>query len=353
MKIFSNLNKIVHNIQFKYKYVYLAKWKSAIESKFQGQIEKNQIKIRLRYLLFSFISFLLIFIFVLNHRPNYNGKHIEQISCDDKICKMLLQDIQHFKEKYNGQGGLNIDPKLKMVIYKIKPGESLWQIHEKTGLAIDTLLSLNASDNAHILQPGQDVRIPNKDGILYKIEAGDTLESIASNFKVEKRDILDVNELSEKALAAGRDIFIPNGKYDLKEMINKLGRFILPLIGRVSSPYGHRKDPITRQPEFHMGVDIANAYGSPVKAADAGTVIFVGENGGYGNLVIISHSNGYSTRYGHLSRFAVKYGQKVRQGQVIAYVGSTGHVTGPHLHFEIRRYGRPFNPYYLMRLSQK
>lgn len=299
------------------------------------------------------LIFIVIFLVATSLQPDYNGKYIKQISINDKICKLLLKDIHKFKEMHNGKGGASIDSALKVVLYKVQSGDSLWQISQKTGLSIDTLLSMNQKKNVHILQPGQEIHIPNKNGILYKIKKGETLEGIAEKFSVDKGDILDVNELSESAIEAGKDVFIPNGRYKLQDRINLLGRFLLPVIGRISSGYGRRRNPITRRKEFHYGIDIANVTGTPVRAAESGRVIFRGTRGGYGKLIILKHSNGYSTRYGHLSRYAVKHGQRIRQGQVIGYVGRTGHVTGSHVHFEIRKYGRPLNPYFIMRFSQK
>ncbi|MBU1078016.1 MAG: M23 family metallopeptidase [Spirochaetes bacterium] len=310
---------------------------------------------RYRFLFYSIA--LLVFILLLNMvnslQFDYNGKYIKELSDDDRICRLLLEDIHEFKEKYSGKGGVSIDSALKVVLYKVRAGDSLWQISQKTGLSIDALLSMNQQNNSHILQPGQEIHIPNKDGILYKIKEGETLEGVAEKFKVDKSDILNVNELTETAIEEGKDVFIPNGKYQLQERINILGRFLLPVIGRVSSGFGRRRGPKSRKMEFHYGIDIANVAGTPVRAAEAGQVIFMGTRGGYGKLIILKHSNGYSTRYGHLSRYKVKHGQRVRQGQVIGYVGSTGNVTGPHVHFEIRRYGRPLNPYFIMRFSQK
>lgn len=286
-----------------------------------------------------------------HHR--YNGKFINEISENDKICKMLLEDIHDFKAKYDGKGGGSSNTDLQVVMYRIKEGDSLWQISQKTGLNMDTLLSMNSMDNVHLLQPNQTISIPNKDGILHKVIDGQTLEDIAEKYGVDKSDILDVNDLSASSLEAGKDVFVPNGTFKIEERVNLLGRFILPVLGRISSGFGPRRNPLSGRKEYHHGIDLANVTGTRVKAADYGRVIFRGRRGGYGKLIIVKHSCGYSTRYGHLSRYAVKHGQKVRQGQTIGYVGSTGHVTGPHCHFEIRKYGRPLNPYFLMRFSQK
>ncbi|MBM3469815.1 MAG: hypothetical protein FJX73_03375 [Armatimonadetes bacterium] len=119
---------------------------------------------------------------------------------------------------------------------------------------------------------------------------------------------------------------------------------IWPLRGPVTSRFGFRRHPLFRRHHFHTGVDISAPRGTPVPAAHAGKVLFAGWYGGYGKLVILDHGDGVSTLYGHLSRISVKTGQNVSRRQVIGYVGSTGYSTGPHLHYEIRRNGRPINP---------
>jgi murein DD-endopeptidase MepM/ murein hydrolase activator NlpD len=116
--------------------------------------------------------------------------------------------------------------------------------------------------------------------------------------------------------------------------------------GRISSGYGMRHHPTQGFTKMHQGVDFAAPVGTPILAASNGVVTKVGRNGGYGNMVEIRHDAQYSTLYGHASRFAagIQKGTRVKQGQVIAYVGSTGRSTGPHLHYEIRIDGRPVNP---------
>jgi murein DD-endopeptidase MepM/ murein hydrolase activator NlpD len=111
-----------------------------------------------------------------------------------------------------------------------------------------------------------------------------------------------------------------------------------PVAGRVTSEYGYRWG------RLHAGIDIAAPSGTPIGAAIAGTVIYSSWQSGYGNVVIISHGGGLSTLYGHQSRLGVSLGQVVGQGQIIGYVGSTGHSTGPHVHFETRYGGVARNP---------
>ncbi|MBW4630781.1 MAG: peptidoglycan DD-metalloendopeptidase family protein [Iphinoe sp. HA4291-MV1] len=120
--------------------------------------------------------------------------------------------------------------------------------------------------------------------------------------------------------------------------------FAYPIKASTSSPFGWRIHPIVGERRFHTGLDFAADYGSTIRAADTGTVIFAGWYGGYGKSVIINHGNGMTTLYGHTSELYISEGQKVKRGQPIAAVGSTGLSTGPHLHFEVRRNGTPVDP---------
>jgi murein DD-endopeptidase MepM/ murein hydrolase activator NlpD len=113
----------------------------------------------------------------------------------------------------------------------------------------------------------------------------------------------------------------------------------------ISSGYGWRRDPINGMAAFHSGVDVALAYGTDVQAAAEGRVAFAGANGGYGNMVVVEHSGGRQTRYAHLSAINVQAGDVVQSGDVIGRVGSTGHSTGPHLHFEIVDNGHAVDPF--------
>jgi murein DD-endopeptidase MepM/ murein hydrolase activator NlpD len=122
------------------------------------------------------------------------------------------------------------------------------------------------------------------------------------------------------------------------------GGFIWPVVGPITSGYGWRIHPIFKVPEFHTGIDIGVPYGTPILAAKSGVVTYSGWGTGYGNLVILDNGSGIETRYSHASRLVAYVGERVKQGQVIAYVGSTGWSTGPHLFFEIRINGKPVNP---------
>ncbi len=127
------------------------------------------------------------------------------------------------------------------------------------------------------------------------------------------------------------------------------GVFAYPIMGRLTSPFGMRRHPIFKVVSFHSGVDLAAPLGTPIMASDSGKVIFTGWYGGYGKVVIVDHGMDYSTLYAHLNSTSTSPGRTVSQGDVIGHEGRTGYSTGPHLHFEVRKSGRPQNPLHYLR----
>jgi murein DD-endopeptidase MepM/ murein hydrolase activator NlpD len=123
---------------------------------------------------------------------------------------------------------------------------------------------------------------------------------------------------------------------------------IWPAMGWLTSGYGRRPDPFTGRPDSHPGLDISGKTGDPVYATADGRVASAGRTGDYGNLVVLEHAFGLTTRYGHLSRIGVAPGAQVKRGDVIGYVGSTGRSTSSHLHYEVWANGRPVNPLKLL-----
>ncbi len=125
------------------------------------------------------------------------------------------------------------------------------------------------------------------------------------------------------------------------------GSFIKPVNGRLTSRFGYRIHPIHKIRSFHGGIDLACPHGTPIKAAAAGEVTYSGYWGAYGRMVMIRHGSDTTTLYGHCSKSSrlVPVGARVKQGQIIARVGSTGYSTGPHLHFEVRKNGVRINPF--------
>jgi murein DD-endopeptidase MepM/ murein hydrolase activator NlpD len=117
-----------------------------------------------------------------------------------------------------------------------------------------------------------------------------------------------------------------------------------PLNGAIGSHYGGRLDPFTGEAEVHLGVDIVAPKGTPIRATADGVVRYSARQSDYGNLIVLEHPNGFSTRYGHLSAYNVTAGQTVHKNDIIGYVGMTGRATAPHLHYEVRLNDKAVNP---------
>jgi murein DD-endopeptidase MepM/ murein hydrolase activator NlpD len=124
-----------------------------------------------------------------------------------------------------------------------------------------------------------------------------------------------------------------------------------PVIGHISGSFGERLDPFSGEGVFHAGVDISSPYGDPVRATADGVVAVAEARAGYGRFVVVDHNFGISTWYGHLSGFNTRPGTYVKRGDVIGFVGVSGRVTGPHVHYEVRIHGAPVNPSRYLRFS--
>lgn len=184
---------------------------------------------------------------------------------------------------------------------------------------------------------------------------GDKFEMLVESFYTENgRKVKDGNVLFSSLAPKGRKIEIYGHMVDSHlEYFDGNGNSVrksllrTPVNGaRISSAFGFRKHPILGYSKLHKGIDFAAPMGTPIFAAGNGTILFMAPHGGYGNFVKIKHNADYETQYGHASKFNKKFrvGSKVKQGDVVAFVGSTGRSTGPHLHFEILYRGKPINP---------
>lgn len=248
----------------------------------------------------------------------------------------------------------------RILEYEVQGGDTLSSIAEKFGISQDTIAWENILPKKAVLKPGQTLRILPVTGISYKVQKGETIYSIAKKTSAEPQAIVDfpfntfVND-ETFALAVGQVLIVPDGTPSEEApapsafarrtpdagTVTASGDFVWPASGRISQGFSW----------YHKGVDIANKDAPDVLAADSGEVILAGwpDNVGYGNRVIINHGNGYTTLYAHLSQVYVVEGQRVRRGDAIGRMGSTGRSTGTHLHIEIRRDGVAVNPLELLR----
>lgn len=245
----------------------------------------------------------------------------------------------------------------KVVEYEVKTGDTVSVIAEKFGVSRDTIRWENNLASVNAIKPGQTLKILPVTGVRHKVVRGETIYSIAKKYSANPQAIVDFpfNTFSDNetfALAVGQDLIVPDGEKP-NEVLWSPSRYVAattPNAGAVSAtgsfawPIGGR---ITQRfAWYHRGTDIATALGTPILAADAGTVVTAGwpDNSGYGNRVVINHGNGYTTLYAHMSKISVTAGQTVKRGDVIGLEGSTGRSTGPHLHFEIKKNGAYVDP---------
>ena len=154
----------------------------------------------------------------------------------------------------------------------------------------------------------------------------------------------DVDKMSFRSNRLQRDLSVLEQKFVAQSQLLSCTPSIAPVRGILTDGFGGRSDPFTGEQGVHNAIDISSAVGQPVRAPADGIVVKAEWANGYGNVVYLSHGYGYSTRYGHLSGFGIRPGQRVERGDVIGYVGSTGRSTGPHLHYEVRLNNVPVNP---------
>lgn len=240
-------------------------------------------------------------------------------------------------------------------VYVVRKGDSLAQIAQMFDVSVDTILSANDMKKGDAIKEGDILLILPFSGVEHLVAKGDTLQGIANKYKVEVSDILFFNEMDLDAkIVVGDRIMIPGGSLiSESSVVVKSGTSTKTGSSQGSSTVlgGYFINPVPSAKKSrgssssHKGVDLAAPVGTPIYASASGRVKFArtGYNGGFGNLVIISHPNGTETLYAHQSRIATSVGAQVKQGQVIGYVGNTGRSTGPHLHFEVHGAKNPGN----------
>ena len=238
----------------------------------------------------------------------------------------------------------------------VKAEYSAWRLAKIYRTTAMSLQSTN-NDELFILYPGRKLIVHNQDGMLYEVKKdSDTLDRIVARYKKDANQTRQFKEWVVKANGLPGYALIDDYEFEKGDRVLLPGvkvnfdtyhfPFANPGWQRISSRFGMRRHPIFRERRVHVGIDIPKPYGTPVYPARSGIVIEAGWREGYGLLVIIRHLDGWTTRYGHLSKIIGKVGQVVQRGKtLIGKVGSTGHSTGPHLHFEVRdRNGKPVNP---------
>ena len=298
-----------------------------------------------------------------------NKDSFKEVSFDEKVeVKSEFAELTNLMDKSEIVSFL-IKGTNEVKEHEIQSGESFWTIARRYNMSLQSLVDANPHANPDKIKIGQKINlvVPKPLISVKTIETASYKDKVKYDQKVEFSNSMYKNETSVKVAGqfGEREVVaevtkvngIEKGRVIIHEKVLKqpkteviikgtkevpvrkgTGTFTMPSRGSLTSRFGMRWG------RRHNGIDLAAPIGTPVKAADGGTVIFVGTEGAYGKLIKIDHGGGFVTYYGHLSKYHVKKGEKVFKGQKIGAVGNTGRSTGPHLHFEIRKNGVPQNP---------
>ena len=275
---------------------------------------------------------------------------------EQTVPVVMLKDVEGAVNRLNGSERKDLE-------YSVLSGDNLWSISRKFGISLEQLYSINPGLSENINE-GQKILVKafvpiidiktihqaqyNKT-IPFETKTIEDANVYRGTTRVKQdgkngEEVVVANVIRKNGLEVEREIVNSEVISQPVEMIRIVGtktppsgygtgKFIMPTYGTITSRFGPRRGG------YHKGLDIAAATGTPIRAADNGRVVHSGWKGLFGNLVVLNHGNGYESYYGHCSKLAVKVGQTVNKGDIIAYVGSTGNSSGPHVHFEVYHNG--------------
>jgi murein DD-endopeptidase MepM/ murein hydrolase activator NlpD len=270
----------------------------------------------------------------------------------------------------------------KVETYTVQPGDLVGTIARRFGVNVGTIITANHLSKSASIKPGDTLKIPPVSGIMHTVKKGDTIGKLAKLYQADVDKITTANQLEDRALTVGDEIVIPDGvPVQVAVAPPKSGSNVRPQTPKTNIPgksydkyeelidtrSDSRSKPADAEVEKapvtkllwpttqhvitqyygwrHTGIDLDGDYTDAIYAAADGVVETAGWNSsGYGLQIVIDHENGYKTRYGHSSKMFVKVGDRVKKGQTIAMVGTTGRSTGTHLHFEVYSNGKRQNP---------
>jgi len=275
------------------------------------------------------------------------------LSQDDALFVQQQSELEEFRQVMESKTReAAIFPGLDLFEYVRRPEEDLFSLNARLGLRYDTLASLNASASKDDFNAHRRILIPSQDGLFVSDPPRGELEEmvLATRLAAGKRPL---------KLMVARDglwqpvSYFPDDTYSAVERAYFLRILYRNPIdkGHITSMYGWRADPFTGTREFHAGLDIGAAEGTPVHAAREGRVVEVAQNDVLGRYVVLTHPGGYQTVYGHLSSINATIGEEVTTGFTLGAVGHTGLATGPHLHFEVRTRAGTLDPLQLIRMN--
>lgn len=293
----------------------------------------------------------------------YQHIQVQKVSPEDRIRKVMYQNVDAKVAAFRKEiadGEHYVGEHSRPIQYVARSGDTVDKISRKFHLNPQTIIKNNDRKKlGAAIKPGTPLTILPVDGIAHPVDKNETIAEISKRYQIAVNDIISVNHMENPHLIREKQkLIIPNAtelrlrpkpkpqpqavKYaragDQAPVVKSGRRLSWPSAGSVTSNYGWRWF------RMHNGMDIAAPVGTPIRAAKEGRVVYSGWMGGYGYAIDLDHGNGVVTRYAHCSELKVRQGQYVSRGQLIAAMGSTGHSTGSHLHFEVHVNGAPINP---------
>ncbi len=240
---------------------------------------------------------------------------------------------------------------VRVEVYKMKKGESFWDVARQRRISIDTVIAANPFLKSLESSEGMEVVLPARDGVLLPIDN-------FTDVRRMRRMLSDCTKVTGQYMHGMFDLFAKddmrfaffNGarpaivNRNLERLYEVRRNYQAPVLGYFSSMFGMRDESGNSDLSFHNGIDISAPLGTPIRPVREGIVSQTGWQDGYGRTVFIQHCDGYVSMYGHLQNIYVEKGQRVEKQKIIGTIGSTGRSTGPHLHFVMTRHGQYINP---------
>ncbi len=268
---------------------------------------------------------------------------IGKLNKEDPLFRQAVADVDDYYHQSRTDGSI---PPLSIFSYRPKTDDTLFTIAARFNLPYESIALLNSFSGPEDALEAEEILVPNQPGVFVPLVPQTELEKLVHSWR--SRSFSEGIRIVVRTSPDTRRefIFFQGKRFHSVErafFLQVLFRFPLP-DGVVTSLYGTRRSPITNTLHFHHGIDIAAARGTEVYSSWKGRIVQTGYNELLGNYIVVAHSNGFHSIYGHLEKISVKRGTTVGTGTIIGRVGDTGLSTGPHLHFEIRKDGESWDP---------
>ncbi|MDR0300905.1 MAG: M23 family metallopeptidase [Treponema sp.] len=271
---------------------------------------------------------------------------IKRMDPSDTGFKQYISDVENNRRRLISLRSRPLETAEHLTIYQYTPrdDEDIFSLAARCNLPYSSLASLNKLNNPLALETGKSILLPSCPGIYIPANIESELQKLIGAARLSSQESVEI-----KISLAGKTetfYFFPGADFSPSERAFFLNSgFHFPLrFFRLTSEYGIRANPVTGSVVMHQGLDLAAPEGTEVFAAADGIVTYTGFDPVYGNYIVISHSERWTSLYGHLQKIETVLRSTVKSGSLIGRVGSTGQSTGPHLHFELRQDGKPLNP---------